>query len=86
MAPGGIFRRAAWHGLGVAGASALAVWLLAHVALLRGLEDWMHDGCFFYRDIIHRGPRTTQTRVVLIPTMSAIRVWEPPRRCRYRAG
>lgn len=41
---------------------ALLVWLVFRSSgLLHGVEDWMLDGCFFYR-----GERPTQARVVLI--------------------
>ena len=49
--------RGVWLGL----ACALAAWLLSQTALLRGLEDWMLDACFFYR-----GSRPTQANIVLI--------------------
>src|SRR5205809_299631 len=49
--------RGVWLGL----ACALAAWLLSHTALLRGLEDWMLDACFFYR-----GSRASQAKIVLI--------------------
>src|SRR5258708_4730257 len=49
--------RGVWVGLGCA----LAAWLLSQTALFRGVENWMLDGCFFYR-----GSRPTQAKIVLI--------------------
>jgi adenylate cyclase len=49
--------RGVWIGLGCA----LISWLLVQHSLLRGLEDWMLDNCFWLR-----GKRTTSARIVLI--------------------
>jgi CHASE2 domain-containing sensor protein len=46
-----------WIGL----ACALVSWLLVKQSLLRGLEDWMLDGCFCVR-----GQRPTNARIVII--------------------
>jgi hypothetical protein len=56
-----LWTRGFWRGSGPGLACALAVWLLLHVPLLTGLEDWMLDGCFSYR-----GPRPSPARVVLV--------------------
>jgi adenylate cyclase len=55
------FRRPAWRGVWLGLVCALAVWLVTRADLLRGLEDWMLDGCFNWR-----GPRPTTAPVVLI--------------------
>lgn len=40
---------------------ALAAWLLTRPPLLKGIDEWLFDGCFHAR-----GPRPTQARVVLV--------------------
>ena len=50
MSWGRILRSPAWRGVWLGAVCALAVWLITvESGLLRGLEDWMLDGCFFYR-------------------------------------
>jgi adenylate cyclase len=41
--------------------SGLAAWLIVQISVVRGLEEWMFDGCFFYR-----GERPTRAKVVLV--------------------
>jgi adenylate cyclase len=40
---------------------ALAAWFLSRPPLMRGIDEWLFDGCFHVR-----GPRPTQARIVLI--------------------
>src|SRR3954462_5499348 len=49
--------RGVWIGL----ACALVSWLAVQLSFLRGLEDWMLDGCFSLR-----GKRPTSARIVII--------------------
>src|SRR5438067_353965 len=49
--------RGVWIGL----ACALLSWLVVQGSLLRGVEDWMLDGCFSLR-----GKRTTKANIVII--------------------
>jgi CHASE2 domain-containing sensor protein len=58
---GAFFWRPAWRGLWLGLLCAVITWLLAQTAPLRGLEDWVHDAY-----LVHRGPRSTQARIVLI--------------------
>jgi CHASE2 domain-containing sensor protein len=55
------FRNPALRGVWIGLACAVASWLAVQHSLLRGLEDWMLDGCFALR-----GPRRTDARIVLI--------------------
>jgi adenylate cyclase len=54
-------RRPACRGALLGLACALVAWTLTRANVVRGLEDWMLDGCFFVR-----GGRATTARVVLI--------------------
>ncbi|MBI1914997.1 MAG: adenylate/guanylate cyclase domain-containing protein [Planctomycetes bacterium] len=49
--------RGVWIGL----ACALVAWLAVQLSLLRGLEDWMLDGCFALR-----GKRSTNSHIVIV--------------------
>jgi adenylate cyclase len=53
--------RPAFRGVWVGLACALVAWLLSQTALLTGVENWLLDGCFFYR-----GSRPTQANIVII--------------------
>jgi adenylate cyclase len=55
------FTRPAFRGIWLGLCCALLAWLLARTGTFRGLEDWMLDGCFFYR-----GARPTQAHVVIV--------------------
>jgi adenylate cyclase len=54
-------RRPLGRGLMIGLACALTAWFIAGSGPVRGLEDWMLDGCF-----ARRGTRATSARVVLI--------------------
>jgi CHASE2 domain-containing sensor protein len=55
-------RHPAWRGVLLGLFCALLVWVVFRSSgLLHGVEDWMLDGCFFYR-----GEQATRARVVLI--------------------
>src|SRR6266849_1582818 len=60
--------RGVWIGL----ACALVAWLAVQWSLLRGVEDWMLDGCFSLR-----GQRPTNARIVIIgldtPSLAALK-------------
>ncbi len=56
-----LLRQPAWRGIGLGLGCAVVAWLLAQLATFRGLEDWLLDGCFFYR-----GSRPTTARVVIV--------------------
>jgi adenylate cyclase len=57
----GLRWKSSWQG-GLSGAiCGLIAWGLVQLAVIRGLEEWMLDGCFYFR-----GPRATQARVVLV--------------------
>jgi class 3 adenylate cyclase/CHASE2 domain-containing sensor protein len=55
------FRNPALRGVWIGLACALAAWLAVRQPVLRGLEDWMLDGCF-----ATRGQRHTDARIVII--------------------
>src|SRR5262249_27260063 len=55
------FRKPAWRGVWLGLVCALGVWLVSRTDLVRGLEDWMLDGCFSWR-----GSRATSAPVALI--------------------
>src|SRR5262245_25038033 len=55
-------RHPAWRGVWLGLVSALVVWLVTvRSGMLRGLEDWMLDGAFFYR-----GSRPTTANIVIV--------------------
>jgi adenylate cyclase len=49
------------RGMLLGAACALVVWLLTRPALVRGIDEWLLDGCFHAR-----GPRATRAKVVLV--------------------
>lgn len=55
------FRTLSWRGPCVGLVCGLLSWLLVQPAMVRGLEEWMLDGCFYFR-----GPRPSQTKPILI--------------------
>jgi adenylate cyclase len=57
----GVRKRLDWRGALSGALAAVAAWLLVQAPVIRGLEEWMLDGCFYFR-----GPRPTQAKVVLI--------------------
>lgn len=54
-------RNPAWRGIWIGLACALASWGAVQWSLLRGLDDWMLDGCFSLR-----GQRRTDSHIVII--------------------
>lgn len=50
-----------FRGIGLGFVSALAAWALTAAPFIRGIEDWVLDGWFFYR-----GARPTDAKIVLI--------------------
>src|SRR5205807_10255525 len=53
--------RPRWRGVLLGLACALISWWLTTFAFVRGVEDWMLDGCFFWR-----GSRPASANVVLV--------------------
>jgi adenylate cyclase len=56
-----VLARPAWRGVLLGLGCALIAWWLTRAEFVRGVEDWVLDGCFFYR-----GSRATTANVVLI--------------------
>jgi len=55
------FRHPSLRGIGIGLACALLTWFASRNDMLRGLEDWQLDGCFW-----RRGNRPTQANIVII--------------------
>jgi adenylate cyclase len=62
--PAKILRFARWRGVALGLCCALLSWWVAHVPLVRGLDDWLFDGCFYARGARSR-PLDAQ-RIILV--------------------
>lgn len=55
------FRSATWRGALIGVVCALICWALGVTPLLRGVENWLFDGCFAFR-----GPRVSSADIVIV--------------------
>jgi adenylate cyclase len=69
--PGQFFRNPLWRGPLLGLICAVSAWLLTRADIVRGVEDWMFDGCFSWR-----GKRPTRANIVIIgldePSLDAL--------------
>jgi adenylate cyclase len=57
----GLRWKSSWQGCVSGAVCGLVAWSMLQFSVIRGMEEWMLDGCFYFR-----GPRPSTARIVLI--------------------